>query len=247
MPETIVLKEKERLDDLQLSGLKIIQDPERFCFGLDAVLLSGFVRARQGDQLLDLGTGTGILPLLLSAKTQCAHLTGLEIQEESADMARRSVALNHLEERISIVSGDLKEAGQIFAPASFDCITCNPPYMIGQHGITNPDAPKAIARHEILCTFEDVAAAAEKLLKSGGKFFLVHRPFRLAELIVTLTSHKLEPKRMRLVYPYADKEPNMVLLEAVRGGNSRMTVEPPLIIFDRPGEYSREIKDNFGY
>ncbi|MBQ3906379.1 MAG: tRNA1(Val) (adenine(37)-N6)-methyltransferase, partial [Lachnospiraceae bacterium] len=196
---------------------------------------------------LDLGTGTGILPLLLSAKTQCAHLTGLEIQEESADMARRSVALNHLEERISIVSGDLKEAGQIFAPASFDCITCNPPYMIGQHGITNPDAPKAIARHEILCTFEDVAAAAEKLLKSGGKFFLVHRPFRLAELIVTLTSHKLEPKRMRLVYPYADKEPNMVLLEAVRGGNSRMTVEPPLIIFDRPGEYSREIKDNFGY
>ncbi|MBQ1850745.1 MAG: tRNA1(Val) (adenine(37)-N6)-methyltransferase [Lachnospiraceae bacterium] len=247
MPETIVLKEKERLDDLQLSGLKIIQDPERFCFGMDAVLLSGFVRARQGDQLLDLGTGTGILPLLLSAKTQCAHLTGLEIQEESADMARRSVALNHLEERISIVSGDLKEAGQIFAPASFDCITCNPPYMIGQHGITNPDAPKAIARHEILCTFEDVAAAAEKLLKSGGKFFLVHRPFRLAELIVTLTSHKLEPKRMRLVYPYADKEPNMVLLEAVRGGNSRMTVEPPLIIFDRPGEYSREIKDNFGY
>ncbi|MBQ3907317.1 MAG: methyltransferase, partial [Lachnospiraceae bacterium] len=134
MPETIVLKEKERLDDLQLSGLKIIQDPERFCFGMDAVLLSGFVRARQGDQLLDLGTGTGILPLLLSAKTQCAHLTGLEIQEESADMARRSVALNHLEERISIVSGDLKEAGQIFAPASFDCITCNPPYMIGQHG-----------------------------------------------------------------------------------------------------------------
>ncbi len=247
MPDTIVLKEKERLDDLQLSGLKIIQDPERFCFGMDAVLLSGFVRARQGDQLLDLGTGTGILPLLLSAKTQCAHLTGLEIQEESADMARRSVALNHLEERISIVSGDLKEAGQIFAPASFDCITCNPPYMIGQHGITNPDAPKAIARHEILCTFEDVAAAAEKLLKSGGKFFLVHRPFRLAELIVTLTSHKLEPKRMRLVYPYADKEPNMVLLEAVRGGNSRMTVEPPLIIFDRPGEYSREIKDNFGY
>ncbi|MCR4598226.1 MAG: tRNA1(Val) (adenine(37)-N6)-methyltransferase [Acetatifactor sp.] len=247
MPETIVLKEKERLDDLQLSGLKIIQDPERFCFGMDAVLLSGFVRARQGNQLLDLGTGTGILPLLLSAKTQCAHLTGLEIQEESADMARRSVALNHLEERISIVSGDLKEAGQIFAPASFDCITCNPPYMIGRHGITNPDAPKAIARHEILCTFEDVAAAAAKLLKSGGKFFLVHRPFRLAELIVTLTSHKLEPKRMRLVYPYADKEPNMVLLEAVRGGNSRMTVEPPLIIFDRPGEYSREIKDNFGY
>ncbi len=162
-------------------------------------------------------------------------------------MARRSVALNHLEEKISIVTGDLKEAGTIFAPASFDCITCNPPYMIGNHGIQNPEAPKAIARHEILCTFEDVAAAAEKLLKSGGKFFLVHRPFRLAEIIVTLTRHRLEPKRMRLVYPFADKEPNMVLIEAVRGGNSRMTVEAPLILFEAPGIYSQEIQRDFGY
>ena len=241
------LKEKERLDDLQLSGLQIIQDPDKFCFGMDAVLLSGFVKARRGDEFLDLGTGTGILPLLLSAKTECGHLTGLEIQEESADMARRSVALNHLEEKISIVTGDLKEAGTIFAPASFDCITCNPPYMIGNHGIQNPEAPKAIARHEILCTFEDVAAAAEKLLKSGGKFFLVHRPFRLAEIIVTLTRHRLEPKRMRLVYPFADKEPNMVLIEAVRGGNSRMTVEAPLILFETPGIYSQEIQRDFGY
>lgn len=243
----MILKDKERLDDLQLSGLKIIQNPEKFCFGMDAVLLSGFVRAKRGDELLDMGTGTGILPLLLSAKTECAHLTGLEIQEESADMARRSVALNHLEEKISIVTGDIKEAGGIFAPASFDCITCNPPYMIGEHGITNPDAPKAIARHEILCTFEDVAAAAEKLLKSGGRFFLVHRPFRLAELIVTLTKHHLEPKRMRLVYPYVDKEPNMVLIEAVRGANPRMTVESPLIIFESQGQYTQEIKEKYGY
>ena len=247
MSEEIKLKENERLDDLQLSGLQIIQDPERFCFGMDAVLLSGFVRARKGESLLDLGTGTGILPLLLSAKTQCGHLTGLEIQEESADMARRSVALNHLEDRISIVTGDLKEAGTLFAPASFDIITCNPPYMIGEHGITNPKEPKAIARHEILCTFEDVAATTERLLRSGGKFFLVHRPFRLAELIVTLTRHKLEPKRMRLVYPYADREPNMVLIEAVRGGNSRMTVEAPLILFEAPGVYSGEIREKFGY
>lgn len=247
MDGSIGLKEKERLDDLQLSGLSIIQNPEKFCFGMDAVLLSGFVRARRGDLLLDLGTGTGILPLLLSAKTECAHLTGLEIQEESADMARRSVALNHLEERISIITGDLKEAGSLFAPASFDCITCNPPYMIGEHGIANPDAPKAIARHEILCTFEDVAAAAAKLLRTGGKFFLVHRPFRMAEIMVTLARHKLEPKRMRLVHPYVDKEPNMVLIEAVRGGNSRMTVEAPLIIFEEPGKYTREIREKFRY
>lgn len=247
MAETINLKEKERLDDLQLSGYRIIQDPDRFCFGMDAVLLSGFVRAKKGDLLLDMGTGTGILPILLEAKTQCAHLTGLEIQEESADMARRSVQLNHLEEKISIVTGDIKEAGSLFASASFDCITCNPPYMIGQHGITNPDAPKAIARHEVLCTFEDVAAAAAKLLKPGGHFFLVHRPFRLAEIMITLAKYKLEPKRMRLVYPYVDKEPNMVLLEAVRGGNSRMTVESPLIIFEEQGVYTKEIREKYGY
>ena len=247
MPEEILLKEKERVDDLQLSGLHIIQNPEKFCFGMDAVLLSGFVRAKEGESLLDIGTGTGILPLLLSAKTKCAHLTGLEIQEESADMARRSVVLNHLEDRITIVTGDVKEAGSMFAPASFDCITCNPPYMIGEHGIQNPDAPKAIARHEILCTFEDVAAATEKLLRPGGRFYLVHRPFRLAEILVTLTEHKLEPKRMRLVYPYVDKEPNMVLIEAVRGARSRMTVEPPLILFESPGKYTQEIREKFGY
>lgn len=247
MEETIELKEKERLDDLQLSGYRIIQNPDKFCFGMDAVLLSGFVRADKGDELLDLGTGTGILPILLSAKTECAHLTGLEIQEESADMARRSVKLNHLESKVSIVTGDIKEAGSIFPSASFDCITCNPPYMIGQHGITNPEAPKAIARHEILCTFEDVAAVTARLLKPGGHFFLVHRPFRLAELIVTLTGYRLEPKRMRLVYPYADREPNMVLLEAVRGGNSRMTVEKPLIIFEEQGKYTKEIREKYGY
>ena len=247
MERTIELRENERLDDLQLSGFRIIQNPDKFCFGMDAVLLSGFVRARKGDVLLDLGTGTGILPILLAAKTECARLVGLEIQEESADMARRSVKFNHLEDRVSIVTGDIKEAGGFFQSASFDCITCNPPYMIGQHGIANPDSALAIARHEILCTFEDVAAATERLLKPGGHFFLVHRPFRLAELIVTLTRHKLEPKRMRLVYPYVDKEPNMVLIEAVRGGNSRMTVESPLIIFEEHGQYTREIREKFGY
>ncbi len=247
MTDKVLLKEKERLDDLQLSGLQIIQNPEKFCFGMDAVLLSGFVRTRRGDTLLDLGTGTGIIPLLLSAKTEVSHFTGLEIQEESADMARRSVALNHLEDRIDIVTGDIREAGSLFPPAFFDCITCNPPYMIGEHGIANPDAPKAIARHEILCTFEDVAGAAERLLKTGGRFFLVHRPFRLAEIMITLGRHHLEPKRMRLVYPFVDKEPNMVLIEAVRGGNPRMTVESPLIIFEGPGEYTREIREKYGY
>lgn len=244
---TIELKEKERLDELQRNGYRIIQNPEKFCFGMDAVLLSGFARAKQGDIVLDMGTGTGIIPILMEAKTECAHLTGLEIQEESADMARRSVALNGLSDKIDIVIGDIKEAGSLFKAASFDCITCNPPYMIGEHGLTNPDAPKAIARHEILCTLEDVVREAAKLLKPGGHFYMVHRPFRLAEIMTTMSEYKLEPKRMRLVYPYVDKEPNMVLIEAVRGGRPRMTVEKPLIVYEEPGKYTQEIYDVYGY
>lgn len=242
-----MLKEHERIDDLQRSGYRIIQNPEKFCFGMDAVLLSGFAKAKEGDKLLDLGTGTGIIPLLLEAKTEAAHICGLEIQTESADMARRSVALNHLENKITIIEGDIKGADQLFSAASFDVITCNPPYMIGQHGQQNPDAPKAIARHEILCTLEDVLRVTAKLLKPGGNFYMVHRPFRLAEIMTLLVQYRLEPKRMQLVYPFVDKEPNMVLLEANRGGKSRMTVEKPLIVYESKGVYTPEIYDIYGY
>lgn len=242
-----LLKEKERLDTLQRSGYVIIQNPEKFCFGMDAVLLSGFAKAGKGSRVLDLGTGTGIIPILMEAKTKALHLTGLEIQEESADMARRSVQLNGLTGKIDIVTGDIKEAGRLFPAASFDVITCNPPYMIGQHGLTNPDAPKAIARHELLCTLEDVLQAASVLLRPGGHFYMVHRPFRLAEILNGCVQYKLEPKRMQLVYPYVDKEPNMVLLEAVRGGRPRMTVEKPLIVYQAPGVYTPEIYDIYGY
>ena len=243
----IILKDNERLDELQRNGYQIIQNPEKFCFGMDAVLLSGFAKVKPGGQVLDLGTGTGIIPILMEAKTPAAHLTGLEIQEESADMARRSVQLNGLSEKIDIVTGDIKEADKLFKSASFDVITSNPPYMIGEHGLQNPDAPKAIARHEVLCTLEDVVGQAAKLLKSGGHFFMVHRPFRLAEIITVMTRYKLEPKRMQLVYPFVDKEPNMVLIEGVRGGKSRMTVEKPLIIYKEPGVYMPEIYDIYGY
>lgn len=247
LEEEIVLKDNERIDDLERNGYRIIQDPGRFCFGMDAVLLSGFTRVKDGAEVLDLGTGTGIIPILLEAKTGAAHLTGLEIQVDSADMARRSVCLNGLENKIDIVTGDIKEAGERFGAASFDVITCNPPYMIGEHGLKNPEDAKAIARHEILCTLEDVAAQTARLLKPGGGFFMVHRPFRLAEIIVVLQKYKLEPKRMQLVYPFVDKEPNMVLIEARRGGRPRMTVEKPLIIYRKPGEYMPEIYDIYGY
>ncbi len=243
----IPLKENERIDDLQRNGYRIIQDPDRFCFGMDAVLLSGFAAVKDGARVLDLGTGTGIIPILLEAKTQAAHLTGLEIQTDSAEMAGRSVALNGLEEKIDIITGDIKEADKLFNAASFDVITCNPPYMIGQHGLQNPSDAKAIARHEILCTLEDVISQAARLLVPGGRFFLVHRPFRLAEIIVMLTKYKLEPKRMRLVYPFADKEPNMVLRGAVGGGRPRLTVEKPLIVYREPGVYMPEIYEVYGY
>ncbi len=243
----IELKEHERIDDLERNGYQIIQNPEKFCFGMDAVLLSGFAQVKPGAAVLDLGTGTGIIPILIEAKTQAAKICAIEIQEESADMARRSVQLNHLEKKINIVTGDLKEAERFFDAASFDVITCNPPYMIGQHGLTNPDAPKAIARHEILCTLEDVVRSAAKLLKTGGKFCMVHRPFRLAEIMTVMVQYRLEPKRMRLVYPYADKEPNMVLIEGCRGGRPRMTVEKPLIIFQAPNVYTDELRDTYGF
>ena len=243
----IVLKENERIDDLERNNLKIIQDTKRFCFGMDAVLLTGFVKLKANDNVLDMGTGTGIIPILLSAKTKAKSFTALEIQEDSADMARRSVELNDLTDRIKIVKGDIKEASVLFAKASFDAVTCNPPYMIAEHGLNNPDDALNIARHEVLCTLEDVVSNTADVLKPGGKFFMVHRPFRLSEIMVMLSKYKLEPKRMQLVYPYVDKEPNMVLIEAVRGGKSRLTVEKPLIVYKEPGVYTDEIYDIYGY
>ena len=246
-PDGGILKPGERIDELQRNNYRIIQDPGRFCFGMDAVLLSGFVRVKEGERVLDLGTGTGIIPILLEAKTRASHLTGLEIQPDSADMAKRSVALNGLSNKIDIVQGDIREAAGIFPAASFDAVTCNPPYMIGRHGLLNEQGPKAIARHEILCTFEDVASQTAKVLAPGGSFFLVHRPFRLAEIMGVLMKYRLEPKRMRLVYPFWDREPNMVLLQAVRGGNPRLKVERPLVIYREPGVYTEEIREIYGY
>lgn len=242
-----LLKPEERLDDLQRNGYKIIQHPSKFCFGMDAVLLSGFANVKLKESVLDLGTGTGIIPILLEAKTKGKKYVGLEIQEESADMAARSVQYNCLEERIQIVHGDIKEASALFGKASFDVVTTNPPYMNDHHGIKNPDIPKAIARHEILCSLEDVIREASFVLRENGRFYMVHRPFRLAEIITLMTKYHLEPKRMRLVAPYADKEPNMVLIEGLKGGKSRIKIEPTLIVYQEPNVYTKEIYDIYGY
>lgn len=243
----VTIHSHERLDELHRNGYWIIQDPGRFCFGMDAVLLSGFAKVKPGERALDLGTGTGIIPILLEAKTKGEHFTGLEIQPESADMAARSVAYNHLEEKITIVTGDIKEASARFGAGSFEVITTNPPYMIGQHGIQNDANAKTIARHEVLCDLDDILRESAKMLKQGGRFYMVHRPFRLAEIFSKMVAYHIEPKRMRLVYPFVDKEPNMVLIEGLRGGKSRLTVEKPLIVYKEPGVYMPEIYDIYGY
>lgn len=241
------LMENERLDDLQRNGLKIIQKTNGFCFGMDAVLLSGFASVKPGERALDLGTGTGIIPLLLSAKTKGDHFTGLEIQTEIMKMAQRSVALNGLEKKIDIIQGDIKEASRIFGAASFDVVTSNPPYMNDAHGLKNPGDVKAISRHEVLCTLEDVVREGTKALKPGGRFYMVHRPHRLAEIITVMRQYKLEPKRMKFVHPFADKDANMVLIEAVRGGGAWLKLEPPVIVYKEPGVYTDEIYEIYGY
>ena len=244
---TIELNEGERVDDLERCGFKIIQNTEKFCFGMDAVLLSGYASIRRGDKVLDLCTGNGIIPILLAAKTQAERIVGIEIQRDIAELAKRSVEANDLNDRINILCADIKNAEDYYQAGVFDAVTCNPPYMIDNHGIKNPDSPKAIARHEILCSFDDVARVTSRMLKPGGRLFLIHRPFRLTEIFETLTKYNLEPKRMKLVHPYINREPNMVLIEAGLGGRRRLTVERPLIVYESPNCYTKEIYDIYGY
>ena len=244
---TIKLNEGERIDDLQRCNLKIIQDPKKFCFGMDAVLLSYFTTVRKGEKALDLCSGNGILPILLYGKYEGVSFDGIEIQSESADLAKRSIIANGIEDKVKVICGDIKEIETHFDKASFDVVTCNPPYMLNDHGLKNLDSPKAIARHEIMCDFTDVASAAAKMLKPGGRFYLVHRPFRLVEIFDILAKYKLEPKRMQMVHPYITHEPNMVLIEAKLGGKRRLSVEKPIIVYKDVNEYTKEILDIYGY
>lgn len=242
----VEIKKGERVDDLQIKGYRLLQKIDGFCFGIDAVLLSDYVHAKKGSMVMDLCTGTGIVPILMEAKYPLAHAEGLEYQEDYAEMAARSVAMNGLSDKIAITHGDVKNVRETHNAEHFDLVTCNPPYMTGQHGIANQDYGKAIARHEITCTLADVVAAAAWLLKPYGHFVMVHRPFRLAEIIYTLKEHKLEPKRIRLVSSYVDKEPNMVLIDAAKWGNQRVTVDAPLIVYNKDGSYTDEIYEIYG-
>ena len=267
--EMSLVRADERVDDLQRNGYRIIQKKSGFRFGMDAVLLSGFVRVRRGEKVADLGTGTGIIPILLEAKTEGDRFLGLELQEEVADMAARSVSLNGICGRLSILRGDVRallEKGpeavfdrisyengeralskESLVFGSFDVITSNPPYMDAGGGLMNPNDLKNISRHEIYLKLDEVCAAAGRLLKSGGRFYMVHRPMRLAEIISDLKKYKLEPKRMKFVHPFSDRDANMVLIESVKSGGSQVTVEKPIIVYEKPGRYSSEIYDIYGY
>lgn len=232
----------EQIDTLPC-GYKIIQDKERFMYGIDAVLLSAFSASeiKKDQNIADLGTGTGIIPLLLESVTDSCHFSAVEVQPDSADMAGRSVELNHLESKIKIINGDVCKIPSLLPKHSFDIVVSNPPYMVNEHGKQNPDEPKSIARHEILCTLEDIVSAADYLLKPHGKFFMVHRPFRLPEIFSSMSQHKIEPKRMQLVYPFEDKEPNIVLIEGRKNAQSRLKIEKPLVVREKNCEYTDEI------
>ncbi|MDO5703304.1 MAG: tRNA1(Val) (adenine(37)-N6)-methyltransferase [Lachnospiraceae bacterium] len=241
-----------RTDDL-MNGYHILQDTDFFCFGIDAVLLSHYPALKAGDRVMDLGTGFAPIPLIMHAEARRQGLvpgfkiTGLELQERPAEIAARSVAENHLSDEIEIVRGDIREAEELFGPASFSLVTCNPPYMPAGDGIKSADEARAIARTEIRCTLEDVIRTASALLKMRGRFAMIHRPFRLPEIMACLTKYHLEPKRMRMVHPAADTEPSMVLIESVKGGRPRLAVDPPLIVYNKDRTYTEEIYKIYGW
>ena len=236
----------ERLDDLQCNGLYLIQDPDKFCFGIDAVLLSNFVKVKKNGHVVDLCTGSGIVPILLSAKTDAKKITGIEIQSDIADMARRSVSYNKLDEKIDIINDDISNALKYINNCSVDSVCVNPPYMKDTTAIKNPDLPMAIARHELLTDLETVINIASKLLKESGKFFMIHRPNRLSEIFASMRKNRIEPKRLRFIHPYIESKANLVLIEGAKGSGVWMDVEPPLVVYKDKNVYTDEVLKIYG-
>lgn len=236
------LKENERIDDLEYEGLKIIQNSKWFCFGIDSVLLSDFAKNIKKDaKVLDIGTGTGIISILLSKKSNSKKIYGIEIQEEVADMARRSIKLNNLEEKIEIINDNIKNINKYIENNTLDAIVTNPPYKKISTGKVSIEKNKLISRHEIECDLDDIIKISYKLLKQKGEFYMVHRTDRLSEIIYKMKQNKLEPKQIRFVYSSINKEPKLVLIKAVKDANELTKVESPLIVYDEDGKYSEEI------
>lgn len=240
------IRQDEKLVDLQCKGLKLIQKKAGFRFGIDAVLLAHFAQIVKNSAVIDLGAGTGIISLLLAAKKEPRKITGLEIQQEIAEMAARSVELNGLGKTVEIIRGDIKEAVGLFGPSAFNAVVTNPPYMEKGGGLLNPDDSKAVARHELLCTLEDILSVSVKILKPGGKIFMVHRPHRLADIICRMRDNGIEPKLLRFVHPSPGKKPCLLLAGGAKNGNPGLRVLEPLYVYDGDGNYSNEINRIYG-
>lgn len=238
--------EDESIDDLQLKGLRLIQKRDSFRFGVDAVLLADFANIKRSFRVMDLCTGTGIVPFLILGKYSPKEVAGIEIQEDMANMAKRSTKLNGVEGNVKIYANDLKNIEFLRTLERFDAVTVNPPYKLNSTGIVNPSDKLAIARHEVMCTLEDVIIAARTLLKDNGRIYMVHRPERLADVFTLMRKYKIEPKRVRMVHPNTKKAPNIVLIEGQRDGGKFLKWESSLYVYNDEGGYSDEINSIYG-
>lgn len=237
-----IVRDDETLDDLQLKGIKIIQKKSGFRFGVDAVLLANFSNVKKNARVIDLCSGTGIIPFIMSGKTEAKNIVGVEIQEEFVEMANRTARINSLEDRVNFINEDLTNIKFLKTMEKAEVVTVNPPYKLQNTGIININDKNAIARHEICCTLEDVIIAARILLKDNGRFFMVHRPERIVDILTLMRKHKIEPKRIKLVHPKPNKAPNIVLIEGQRDGGSFFKFEDPLYVHMEDGSYSEDIK-----
>lgn len=236
-----------RIDDLMLNNLKIIQNTDYFCFGIDAVLLSDFSKEiKKGSIVLDIGTGNGILPLLLSAKTNSKKIYGLEIQEKLATLAKENIKINNLDELIEIINGDIKNIKEIFKENMFDAIITNPPYKKRGSGLINDNEFIQIAKHEILCTLEDIIKNASYVLKNNGQLFMVHRPDRLVDIVTLMRKHNIEPKKIRFVYSKINSRPILILIKGIKNSKPFLKIDSPLFIYNEDGSYSEEIYKIYG-
>ena len=239
--------ENERIDDLEFKGLKIIQNKDGFCFGIDSILLSDFAKEiKKGSKVIDLGTGTGIIGILLCMKTELSKIMGVEIQKEVYDMAKRSIKLNNLENKFEIINENIKNLENIIETGTFDAVVTNPPYKKIGTGLTNENEKKLISRHEITANLEDFIKVSSKILKDKGTLYMVHRPDRMVDIIELLRKYKLEPKRIKFVYPNANKDANLILLKAVKNANPFLKIEKPLYVYNQNGEYTDEILKIYG-
>jgi tRNA1Val (adenine37-N6)-methyltransferase len=244
--EEILINEDETLDDLQLNGIYLIQKKEAFRFGVDAVLLANFAKIKKGNRVIDLCSGTGIIPFIIAGKTEAKSITGVEIQKDMTDMASRSAKYNKMEQRVNFINHDLKDIKYLAGLEKADVVTVNPPYKLRNSGLVNPDDKNAIARHEILCTFEDVVVAAKAVLKHNGRIYIIHRPDRLVDILCTMRKHKVEPKQIRMIHSNYTKAPTMVLVEGQNNSGAFLKWLPPLYIYDLDGNYTRELNDIYG-